>query len=252
MVIGLKIFQEHFASFHNSYVLIGGSACDVNLRAIDAPFRVTKDIDIVLLVEALTPDFISHFWKFVKNGGYKLCQTSTGKKKFYRFQKPAEEGYPLMLELFSRHPDFDLVGDNVQLTPIPSEDECSSLSAILLDDEYYRFIHANIVIVDGLPIASPLSLVILKAKAWMDLSLRKKNGESVDSADIRKHKNDIARLASMLEGVSVELPTKIKDDMKLFLVNFQNEKIDTKALGLALNEGEIKNLLRSMIGESIL
>ena len=48
MVIGLERFKAHFAGLEDSYILIGGSACDVNLNALGGAFRVTKDLDIVL------------------------------------------------------------------------------------------------------------------------------------------------------------------------------------------------------------
>ena len=49
-------------------------------------FRATKDLDIVLHVEALTPAFGEAFWKFVEDGGYEIRQASdTGKPIFYRF-----------------------------------------------------------------------------------------------------------------------------------------------------------------------
>lgn len=33
-------------------------------------FRATKDLDIVLIVEALTPEFVSKFWQYVQTAGY--------------------------------------------------------------------------------------------------------------------------------------------------------------------------------------
>ena len=48
-----------------------------------------------------------------------------------------------MLELFSRQPDNFEMPQDAQLTPIPMDEEVSSLSAILLDGEYYQFIQNN-------------------------------------------------------------------------------------------------------------
>lgn len=46
------------------------------------------------------------FWKFVETGGYEIRQASdTGKPIFYRFQKPADECFLAMVELFARAPD---------------------------------------------------------------------------------------------------------------------------------------------------
>jgi hypothetical protein len=69
-------------------------------------FRATKDLDIVLHIEALTPEFGVTFWSLVEKGGYEIRQASdTGKPVFYRFQKPSDARFPAMLELFCRSPD---------------------------------------------------------------------------------------------------------------------------------------------------
>ena len=43
-----------------------------------------------------------------------------------------------MIELFSRKPDAILLNEPAHLTPIPVEADLSSLSAILLSDDYYN------------------------------------------------------------------------------------------------------------------
>ena len=86
MIHGLDKFREYFQDFKDNYVIIGGLASYLLLD--DAGFdmaRATKDIDLVLSVEALTDTFISQFWKFVKAGGYTCIRKSTGKRRFYRF-----------------------------------------------------------------------------------------------------------------------------------------------------------------------
>ena len=82
--------------------MIGGAACDVHMADNDTSFRATKDLDIVLLVEALTPEFGGQFWDFICAGQYEHRAKSTGKPQFYRFDKPQTPGYPSMLELFAR------------------------------------------------------------------------------------------------------------------------------------------------------
>ena len=99
----LDIFQQRFAAYVDQYVLIGGTAASLTMEAAGLEFRATKDLDIVLHVEALTPAFGEAFWKFVEDGGYEIRQASdTGKPIFYRFQKPADARYPAMVELFAR------------------------------------------------------------------------------------------------------------------------------------------------------
>ena len=51
------------------------------------------------------------------------------------------------------------------------------------------------VVVQELSVLRPEYLLLFKAKAFLDLSARKANGEHVDSRDIKKHKNDILRIA---------------------------------------------------------
>jgi len=57
MVAGLDKFRDYFADDTDKYVLIGGAACDTVFKSNDTAFRATKDLDMVLIMEALTPDF---------------------------------------------------------------------------------------------------------------------------------------------------------------------------------------------------
>lgn len=141
MVKGLSIFQEWFSRFEEQYVLIGGTAAAITMAEAGLPFRGTKDLDIILHVEALTPEFGKLFWEFVKAGGYLQKEGDSQKQPcLYRFQKPQDEEFPYMLELFSRIPDgLDFVPPG-HLTPIPMDEQISSLSAILLDRDYYQFV----------------------------------------------------------------------------------------------------------------
>lgn len=83
--------KEYFKGFENQYVLIGGAACDILFASNAGQFRATRDIDMVLIVEALTPEFGERFWKFVKEGQYRNKATGVGKAQFYRFDKPEDE-----------------------------------------------------------------------------------------------------------------------------------------------------------------
>jgi hypothetical protein len=113
------------------------------------------------------------------------------------------------------------------------EEEVASLSAILLNDDYYRFIHEGKKMVAGLPVVGPDRLIPLKAKAWMDLTERKKRGEKIDSKDIKKHKNDVFRLYQILDPeTNVIIPKVIAEDLNKFIALIVSEEIDFKALGL--------------------
>ena len=247
MVRGLSKFQEYFSEYSDSYILIGGCACDRNLELQELKFRATRDFDIVLCAEALDKRFFQVFWQFIRDGHYRICERSTGQKTFYRFHNPETEDFPSMLELFSRRLDLLELSDDAHLTPIPAEDEISSLSAILLDDDYYRFLRDNSLVQNGLSFASPAALIVLKAKAWMDLNMRRKNGEQhIDSHNIRKHKGDIARLAQLLQEEPLDLPANIQADMKDFLREFLQETIDARNLGLIISEDQVKQVLRKI------
>ena len=235
MVRGLSIFREWFAAYADQYVLIGGTAASLTMEEAGLEFRATKDLDIVLHVEALTPTFGEAFWKFVEVGGYEVRQASdTGKPIFYRFQKPNDDRYPAMVELFARAPDGLQPAEGSQLTPIPLDEAVSSLSAILLNEVYYAFIMAGRREVNGLPWVGEDRLIPLKAIAWLELTARKEQGAKVDAKDVRKHLNDVLRLSQLLAPATrIVLDKKIGDDMARFLAAVGNDTtIDPKALQL--------------------
>ncbi len=234
MVKGLEYFKRYFVPHSDKYVLIGGTACTLIMEDVGLDFRATKDLDIVLCVEALNAEFVSAFWKFITVGGYQNRQRSTGKEIFYRFSSPNNRDFPAMLELFSRAPDTMQLQTGSYLTPIPINEAVISLSAILLDDDYYQFIHAGKRDIGGLPVVSASHLIPLKARAWIDLMDRKRAGARIDERDIRKHKNDVIRLYQLLSLTSrIAVPPSIKQDLKQFLDRIGNDKIiDLKNLGL--------------------
>ncbi len=43
------------------FVIIGGTACDIIIDEAGFTPRATKDIDIIIVVEALSPDFVTQF-----------------------------------------------------------------------------------------------------------------------------------------------------------------------------------------------
>ena len=124
------------------------------------------------------------------------------------------------------------------------DEDISSLSAILLDEDYYHLLSDGKIKIDDISILEAKYLILFKAKAWLDLTNRKRNGEHVDSKNIRKHKNDVFRLSMLLTpNEKVNMNIKIKQDMKNFLFAMQQEKIDTKQLGLNIAQEDILKLL---------
>ena len=78
MVRGITNFKKRFQGYEEQYVIIGGTACDLIMENEELPFRATKDIDLVLIVEALTAEFGETFWEFIKEAEYDHCNKSTG------------------------------------------------------------------------------------------------------------------------------------------------------------------------------
>lgn len=250
MVRGLDTFREYFRGFENQYVLIGGAACDILFANNEGQFRATRDLDMVLIVEALTPEFGEKFWEFVEAGQYRNKATSAGKPQFYIFDKPEKEAYPKMIELFART-DFELK-EMDGLTPIHIDDEVSSLSAILLNEDYYNVLLAGREVVQELSVLRPEYLILFKAKAYLDLSDRKEKGENVDSRDIRKHKNDILRIAVefVLESVTT-LPTTVIKDMEQFIIRLEAEPFDAGVLkNYGVGNEELVDNLRKLYNMS--
>jgi hypothetical protein len=83
MVRGLDFFRDAFGAFTDQYVLIGGTAAAKAMEDAGLDFRATKDLDVVLVVEALSIAFGDAFWTFIHAGGYEIRQSSaTGKPCF--------------------------------------------------------------------------------------------------------------------------------------------------------------------------
>ena len=57
MVRGLDSFKDWFRGYKEQYVIIGGTACDLLMSDSGLGFRATKDIDLVLIVEAIDAGF---------------------------------------------------------------------------------------------------------------------------------------------------------------------------------------------------
>jgi len=124
-----------------------------------------------------------------------------------------------------------VLAEGAHLTPIPVDEEISSLSAILLDKAYYTFLYSGKRTIEDIPIVGSEHLIPLKARAWLDLTWRKEAGESIDAKTIAKHKNDVFRLYRVLDpAFKTDIPKIIGDDVKAFL--------DAMVSALCVNEGE--------------
>ena len=198
MVTGIDRFREHFVAHEDQYAIIGGAACDLLFGSAGLDFRATRDIDMVLCVEVVDVAFARAFKAFLDAGGYRARERSGGTKEFYRFHRPTDRSFPYMIELFSRRPGTIDLPEDAVLTPIPVEDDVISLSAILLEDSYYKALQSARQSIQGIAIIDETLLIPFKARAFFDLTARVQAGGNVDSRNIRKHRNDVFRLVQLL------------------------------------------------------
>lgn len=241
---GLDRFAEHFKDFTENYIIVGGTACSLALGDAGISFRATKDIDMIITVEEISHEFGEAFWGFIKSGKYDVYKNKSGKPQYYRFQKPKEIGYPSMIELFARKQDIFTNEQTGTFTPIVIDEEISSLSAILLDDEYYAFLKRGRQVLNGVSILAPTHLIAFKARAYVDLMKRKEAVFNVDSLDIRKHKNDIFRLSQLLTGQEiVECGSQVREDIRTFFEMIKTEAVDMKALGIPATREQAEKLI---------
>lgn len=89
MVKGLETFRKAMQPYKEHFVIIGGTACDIQLTGSAMTPRATDDIDIIVVIEKLTEDFVRAIWQFVKDGNYKaekrLSQQGQSVYALYRF-----------------------------------------------------------------------------------------------------------------------------------------------------------------------
>ena len=240
-MIGLEKFKSHFKGFEDYQAIIGGTACTVLFENYGESFRATKDIDMVVLMENLDVDFTKRFWSFIHEAHYKSIYECNQDKKLYRFTNPKSELYPKMIELFSRT-NYMLQEEN-GLTPIHIDDSISSLSAILLNDAYYRALLDGREIMMGISVLKPEWIIPFKAKAWLDL----KEKQDVDSSDIKKHRNDIIRILADMPLQKCILPEEVRNDMRMFIEQFDVTESELKNLRIRGTKSEdIKQALKDI------
>lgn len=227
IVNGIEAFRDAMANHDGEYVLIGGGACSILFDAAGDSFRMTKDLDIIVLTDVRGGSgFASDFWAFIKQNGYESWKQADGACAYYRFNLPQDSSrllqVPEQIELFARHPDFALEDEDSVIAPLHFDEGVSSLSAIILDDGYYEFIRSHVTIVGGVPLLMPLHIIPLKMRAHIDLNQKHKDGCHVNEKDLTKHRKDVADLSRLLAPDDVlPLQGQMREDAELFLVDFE-------------------------------
>lgn len=242
--IQLDTFSNYFSSFNEQYVLIGGTATMLLLSEVGFSSRTTKDLDIVLCIETLTPEFINHFWGFIKSGGYKCTSKLNGSKCLYRFEEPENPIYPYMLELLTDE-SVQFEGINQVTHPITLDDEIVSLSAIMLNKDYYQFLMLNRTEINGIVLVNEIGIIPLKVCAFLDLVDKKSAGNKISSDIINKHKNDVYRLVQLLTDFPLpNIPQVIKNDIIRFCSEVKDDSNILSQISVVIKEiDEIKQIL---------
>ena len=240
---GIAKIRQYLGKFKGNYVIIGGTACNLNLEDADMRGRATKDVDMIVVCEALTVEYLKSFWDFIRAGGYTAWQVKSeteSHRYFYRFVNPTDSSFPAYIELFSRKPDAIRLPENAHLVHIPAAEYLSSFSAILMDDDYYGYAVGHAVELDGVQVIDRVALIALKVKAYLNNLIRKEAGQHVQSDDIDKHKRDVYRIAHILTPEDrFTAPEAIKKDISVFLRTIESDPVNTKVISRFMGVPEL-------------
>ena len=249
MVRGLSVFRDWFKDYPNRYVVIGGTACSLILAKYGAPERATHDIDMVIVAESFDDAFYRQFVSFVRKGGYQ-GRGKAGKYALYRFERPADESFPPKIELLSKRPDH-LTGIETDLGRFQNIDATGSLSAIMLDDEYYNLLDRGIEIADGIPVLGLHYLPLFKIHAWANLCDDKAAGKTVHNDEINKHRRDVLRLCALFEpGTKIIVPPSIVSEVQRFVTARPWDNNMMRNLGLRISADEMAELIEASYSPS--
>lgn len=245
MVAGLDSFREQFRGYEDCYTVIGGTACDILMSEAEIDFRATKDIDMILILENRPGEFARVLWEYIKAGGYRCGWRTSDSVHFYRFTDP-QPGYPAMIELFSRMPD-STVSVPQGIVPVHIDEDVSSLSAILLNDDFYAFMREGRQTVSGVSILSAEYLIPFKMYAWLDLRERHAAGQHVNERDLRKHKYDVFRLLQIVRpDAVVTTEGTVRQSIETFLETIETEPMSLDRIGVPFTLEEGIQILRQL------
>ena len=242
------IFQESFKEYQDYYVLIGGTATSIVLDAHGFESRTTKDYDMVIIDHLKDKAFYHTLIHFLEMGEYIGSQLEESPQLF-RFTTK-KSGFPEMIELFSILPEYPLKKFSRE-TPLHFAEE-ASLSALLLDKDYYQLLVNEKEIIAEYSVLSNRGLIVFKAKAWLDMVEKSKQGERGLSKKIKKHLNDIARLTMLLheeDALSkINTSNTIVKDMERFIQFLSSETHSIpQNEDIVLSQEEIFEILRDFL-----
>lgn len=218
----LSHLRDYLQDFEDDYVVIGGFATLMLLdRELEGHGKATFDIDLVLLTSK-NIHITQKIKEYIKEGLYEIQKGARDQYIYYRFIKPKIEGFAKEIELFtSNENDLELDADQ-RIIPIDSEEGLYSLSAIMLDPEYFEMIKQNVEKSTIAPCTNTQATIMLKMSAFRDLKER-------EDDKYKKHRRDIFKLSLLLTGEEkISLTGKMKEDFNAFIEHVET-KIDAKA-----------------------
>lgn len=233
MVKGFDKFKQYFAKHSDSFIVIGGTA--MQLQGSEGGFvpRVTQDIDILVLVEQMSEAFTSAFHAFLREGRYDCYITKepdgSNKPRFYRFVTPKNAAFPTRIELLSA-PGLP-PPEGIRYMSLPDEPD-NSMSAIVLDRIYYDFARANTVAINEIPCLNRSALMVFKAVAHLNLMDEyKRTGNRMRYHDSKKHRRDVLALAGAVPPNEVVIaPNEIAERLRAFISSIETNRSEWQSV----------------------
>ncbi|MEG1492776.1 MAG: hypothetical protein RR380_00760, partial [Gordonibacter sp.] len=90
VVYGLDGFRAWMKGCDDCYMLIGGGACSLLFEQRGEDFRLTRDLDIVVLTDRADKKFAQTLWSYLSAGGYNCGGRNDTAVKYYRFTLPED------------------------------------------------------------------------------------------------------------------------------------------------------------------
>ena len=88
---------------------------------------------------------------------------------------------------------------------------------------FYHFTIVNSTLTDGIRHASPVALIALKAKAYLNLLSDKARGLHVNTRNIKKHRSDVMKSMVIVENDSVSAPSSVVQCVREFVAAIRGD-----------------------------
>lgn len=238
--VGLSHFENYFKDYRDHYVVVGGFATLMLLdKQLEGHGKATYDIDLVLLTNS-SVTMSRRIKSYIKEGDYTVQKGEKDLFIYYRFFEPKVDEFAKEIELFAVNEQKFELDENQRIIPIDPEEGLYSLSAIMLDGEYFEMIKSNIDDSNQVPCTNTIATIKLKISAFYDL---KKRGDD----KWKKHRRDIIKLALILTGEErIELKGRMVEDVRLFMEHMDelNDKIIKQITGMkGISQSDIVEVL---------